>query len=195
MKEQRQDYGMAYITYGLAVVGMIIGCFLYLADQIFYDAAYFRHSLDEYSIGAVMNLSTGQLALYIIKQRSEQLLLFALGMMLTSCGMITGLYSMVFGAFYGMVSCNLLIQYGLRGLGYGLACFFPHYLLYILAMYYFGKWFYEKQEGRYKYYQNVNFLQYFIKFLVIFFLIAFSFVWEIKFQKNILNFFYQYLVL
>lgn len=194
MKEQRRDYGMAYLTYGLAVVGMILGCLLYLADQIFYDAAYFRHSLEEYSIGAVMNLPLGQLAVYILKRRSEQLLLFVLGMLLTSCGIITGLYSMVFGTFYGVVICNLLVQYGIRGLGYGLACFFPHYLAYLLSMYFFGRWSYEKQDDKYRYYPNVNFLQYFIKFIVIFLLIAFSLVWEIKFQKNILNFFYQYLV-
>lgn len=194
MKEKRQDYGMTYITYGLAMLGMIIGCLLYLADQIFYDATYFRHCLEEYSIGAVMNLPVGQLAVYIIKRRSEQLLLFVLGMMLTSCGMIVGMYSIIFGTFYGVVACNLLVQYGIKGMGYGLACFFPHYLLYVLAMYFFGKWYYEKQEEKNKYYSNVNYLQYFIKIIVIFILIVFSIVWEIKFQKNILNFFYQYLV-
>lgn len=194
MKEQRQDYGMTYLTYGLTIIGMIIGCLIYLADQIFYDAEYFRHGLEDYSIGAVMNLPLGQLAIYILKRRSEQLLLFVLGMLLTSCGMITGMYSVVFGAFYGVVTCNLLVQYGVRGLCYGMTCFFPHYLLYMIAMYYFGKWFYEQKEGKYKYYTNVNYLQYFIKFIVIFSLIVLSLIWEIHFQKNILKFFYQYLV-
>ena len=189
MKEKRQDYGMTYLTYGLAIVGMILGCLLYLSDQIFCDATYFRHGFEEYSIGAVMNLPIGQLAVYILKRRSEQLLLFVLGLLLTSCGVITGIYSMLFGTFYGVVICNLLIQYGIRGLCFGMSCFFPHYLAYMIAMYFFGKWFYEQKEGKYKYYSNVNFLQYFIKFIVIFALIAFSLAWEINFQKNILNFF------
>ena len=194
MKEKRQDYGMTYLTYGLAIVGMILGCFLYLADQIFYNATYFRYGLEEYSMGAVMNLPLGQLIIYILKRRSEQMLLFILGLLLTSCGVITGIYSMLFGTFYGVVTCNLLMQYGVSGLCFGMSCFFPHYLFYMIAMYFFGKWFYEQKEGKYKYYSNVNFLQYFIKFIVIFVLITFSLVWEINFQKNILNFFYQHLV-
>lgn len=193
MKEEK-NAGLAGLTYGLTVVGMVLGCLFYLGDLLFCNAGYFRHGLEEYSIGAVMNLPVEQIAVYVLKQRGGQILLFVLGMILTSCRIITGIYSVFFGGFYGITMCSFLVQYGIKGMGYGLACFFPHYLCYILAIYFLGKWSCEKQSGLYKYHPNVNFLQSFIKFIVIFLLILVSLIWEIRFQKNILNFLYQYLV-
>ncbi len=194
MREERQEKRIFYLTYGMAVAGMVIGCLLYLGDLLFFRAGYFRHGVENYSPEVVMGLPFKQIAVYILKRRSEQMLLFVLGMLLASCGIVTGIYSMVFGAFYGISVCGILVQYGMKGLPYGLACFLPHYLFYFVAMYYLGKWYYEKQEGKYKYHPNVNFLQSFVKFIVIFILIFSALVWEIRFQKNILNFFYQYLV-
>ncbi len=194
MKEERHGEKMYYLTCGFAVAGMIIGCLVYLGDVLFYHAGYFRHSLDIYSTDVVKNLSVNQIAVCILKRRSQQLFLFVLGAMFASCGIVTGIYCMIFGVYYGVTACSLLVQYGIKGMGYCLACFFPHYLFYLLAMYFFGKWYGEKQEGKYKYYPNINFFQSFVKFIVIFLLIFFSLVWEIKFQKNILIFFYQYLV-
>lgn len=194
MKEEKQNKGIVYLTYGMVMIGMIIGCLLYLGDLLFFNAGFFRHCLEDYSVDAVLNLPLEQIGIYIIKRRSEQLLVFVLGLFFTSCGIIISAYSMVFGVFYGISVCSLLVQYGIWGLLYGMACFLPHYLFYLMALYFFGKWFYEKQEGKYKYYPNVNFLQSFVKFIVIFILILSALVWEIRFQKNILNFFYQHLV-
>lgn len=194
MKNQNESYKIAYVTYGAVIFGVLAGCIIYLVDLAFLDVKYFQHGLEEYSVGAVLNLPVDQLAGYILKRRFFQFFLFVLGIILTSYGIITGLYSMIFGAFYGIIMCNLLLQYGIKGTGYGIICFFPHYLCYILVLYLCGKWFFYKKEQKNKYYENVNKLQYFINFFVIFFLLIFALIWEIKFQKNILNYFYQYLV-
>ena len=194
MEEERQEKRIFYLTYGMAVAGVVIGSLLYLSDLLFFHAGYFRHGVEKYSPEVIMKLPIEQIAVYILKQRSEQILLFILGIFLVPCGIVTSIYSMVFGAFYGISVCSILVRYGMKGLPYGLACFLPHYLFYFVAMYYLGKWYYEKQEGKYKYHPNVNFLQSFVKFVVIFLLILSALVWEIRFQKNILNFFYQYLV-
>lgn len=194
MKNQNEAYKIAYVIYGAVVFGVLAGCIIYFVDVAFWDMKYFQHGLEEYSVGAILNLPVSQISTYILKRRGLQFLLFVLGIVLTSYGIATGTYSMLFGAFYGIIMCNLLLQYGLKGTVYGIICFFPHYLCYLLALYFGGKWFFYRKEVKNRYYGNVNKLQYLIHFFVIFFLLVFALVWEIKFQKNILNYFYQYLV-
>ena len=118
MKNQNEAYKTAYIIYGAVVFGVITGCIIYLADFAFWDMKYFQHGLEEYSVGAVLNLPVNQLASYILKRRGLQFLLFVLGVLLTSYGIATGVYSMLFGAFYGIIMCNLLLQYGMKAVSY-----------------------------------------------------------------------------
>lgn len=194
MMKQKEIFKTAYIIFASILLGTILGNLSYLGDKIIYDARYFPNGLEEYSIGAVMNLPVEQLTIYIVKCRMGQLFLLVLGTLITSYGIAVGIYSLIFGIFYGMAMCNFLIQYGIIGTGYGILCFFPHFLFYFFAMYLCGKWFFDYGNRNNMYYGNVKTAQYFFKFFVIFFLIFISLIWEIKFQKNILKFFYQYLV-
>lgn len=194
MNNQNGSLKTTYIIFGAVILGVVLGSAGYLGDLILYDARYFPNGLEEYSVGAVMNLPAEQLTIYILKCRLGQLFLLALVTIITSYGIAVGLYSLLFGTFYGMAICNFLIQYGIKGVGYGLLCFFPHFLLYFIAMHFCGRWFFGCHEQNRIYYGNVKTAQYFFKFFLIFFLVLISLVWEIKFQKNILKIFYQYLV-
>lgn len=71
---------------------------------------------------------------------------------------------------------------------------FPHYLIYFAMIYLVGKWFRTAPDMKVYSHANVNKLQKLFKYFVIFFSITLAIIWEIKFQKNILNYFYQYLV-
>lgn len=192
--KKHEENRIAYIIFQALYFGIILGCICYLSDLLFLDAAFFPSGLEEYSIGAVMNLPVKQLMFYVLKCRMTQLIFLILGTIVISYGTAVGTFGLLFGWLYGMAMCNLLVQYGIKGTVYGLFCFLPHYLFYFSAMYLWGKWF--CGTGQYeKYYDwNVKIIQYLFKFFVIFFLIVLSLMWEIKFQKNILKIFYQYLV-
>ncbi|MCI8510116.1 MAG: hypothetical protein HFJ06_16400 [Lachnospiraceae bacterium] len=194
MKNQNEYYKNAYYTYLPVFLGMFAGSILFLVLMAFFETQIMEQGLEDYKFGAVLNIPVWRLALYILKRRLGQLFLFIIVWLLFSYPVAAFCFNACFGGYYGIVVCNLFIKFGWHGIVYSLACFFPHYLLYFIAIYFSGRWFYYMSSRKNAAYGNVNKLQYLVKIFVIFFLIFIALIWEIKFQKNILNYFYQYLV-
>ena len=184
----------AIVIYRTLFWGMILGVLCYLFDMLYFDSEFFSSGMENYSVSAVTNLPFEQLIFYVLKCRCNQLLLIILGSILISYGFAVGIYSIIVGLFYGMAMCNLLILYGIKGIGYGILCFFPHYCFYFLAIIFWGKWFGCSTEYETMNSGKVKKLQYLFKIFVIISFVLFSLLWEVKFQKNILKNFYQYLV-
>ncbi|MDE6626471.1 MAG: hypothetical protein K2K56_08890, partial [Lachnospiraceae bacterium] len=159
---------MEYITFDTVVFGMIAGSLFYLLDMAFLDTGIFRNGMESYSVGAVMNLPVLQVAFYILRKRIGQLLMFIVLGALMSYWIAAGVYSFLIGLFYGMVFSNVILQYGIKGIGYGVACFFPHYVFYLLAIYLCVRWISVRHSAADGYLYKVNKSQYFVKFFVIF---------------------------
>lgn len=194
MKNQSEHYKNVYYTYFPIFLGMVIGSVLFLILMTFFEVQVMDQGLEDYKFGAVLNLPIWNLSIYILKRRLGQLFLFVIIWTLFSYPVAAFCYNLCFGGYYGIVVCNLFIKFGWYGAGYSMACFFPHYLFYFSAICFAGIWFYRMSSKRNAAYGNVNKLQYLVKIFVIFFLVFMAIFWEIKFQKNILNYFYQYLV-
>lgn len=194
MHPQNGNSKNTYYTYLPVLLGMFFGCIIFLFICQDSKLQIMNLGLEDYKISAVMNLPVWKMTLYVLKRRLGQWICFFAFWYLFSYSVSAICFNTCFGLYYGMVMCDLFIKFGWKGMVYGIACFFPHYILVFLAIWLLGKWFYRTDVWRNISYGNVNELQYFVKIFVIFFLIFVAIVWEIKFQKNILNFFYQYLV-
>lgn len=190
MHNKDWDYNVV-LTYGALFCGVLVGCIILLLAVIFGNTIVLDMGLEDYEIGAVLNISTNQMMIYIIKKRIIQFVIFAMLLYLFSYYISSTLFCGSFGVYYGMVITNLIIKYGIAGLFYGFTCFFPHYLCYFLIIYLLGKW---KRNSLNFYYKNMNWIELFGKIFVIFLLIIISLTWEIRFQKIFLNYFFQYLV-
>ena len=194
MNKSIEERRITYYTYFSVILGIITGSFLFFILISYNMAQIMGQGLEDYKISGVMDLPILYLSLYILKRRIGQLLLFVMIMILFSYSVASSCYCFFFGAYYGIIICNLLVKFGMTGLVYGIVCFFPHYLIYFLVVYLVGKWFHTASVVKIYSYTNVNKLQKLFKYFVIFFMIIIAIIWEIKFQKNILNYFYQYLV-
>lgn len=185
---------ISYFTYFSVILGVLAGSLFFLIMAIYNPTQIMGQGLEDYKISGVLDLPVVYLSVYVLKRRVGQLLLFLILMILFSYSAAASCYCFFFGVYYGGVICSLLVKFGINGLIYGLVCFFPHYLIYFITICLVGKWFYMPQSAKIYSYNNVNKLQNLLKYFVIFFLIITAVIWEIKFQKNILNYFYQYLV-
>ena len=181
----------AMYTYGGLCFGVFLGTLIYLLSLCL-DCDYFLDKgLEDYGFGMVMNLPTKELMYFIIKRRVLQTLLIALLFKFFLQNHTSTFLCIFGGMYYGIIICDLIVKYGVGGLLYGFVCFYPHYYLYFLVLHLVGKWRYEALNNCYEY---MNLKVYFIKGFVIFLLFFLSLSWEIKFQKNFLNYFFQYLV-
>lgn len=194
MKNNIESDKITYYTYYAAFFGMIVGSIFFLVITVATDVPVLENGLEDYKIASVLNLPIWNLSLYIIKRRLCQIVLFIILVILFSYPFVSLLYNMIFGIYFGMILSSLFMKFALKGVLYSIACFFPHYILYFFVIYIIGKWFFFEDRKKNIYYRNVNKLQYFIQISVIISAITFAVFWEIKFQKNFLNYFYQYLV-
>lgn len=190
MQKNIRDYNVM-CTYGALFVGVLLGCIVLLLSLVFECDVLFDKGLEEYSVCAVMNIPVNQMALYILKKRIIQVLIYLLMLLIFPHNLSSYMFCCTFGLYYGLVISNLIIKFGFSGLLYGMVCFFPHYLIYFYVIYLIGKW---KSNSLRVYYRNMKFIELVVKIFVISFLLMISLVWEIKFQKNFLNYFFQYLV-
>lgn len=192
---QKDTFSKRYATvlYFVIITGVFLGCVLYYFDCETGLLQITGWNLEDYSIEAMGNIPAGEFTKAVLRRRLIQLVIFLLGMTITSFGVMSVLYGSLFGIFYGMFSCNLILQYGPKGILFDLFCFLPHYLFYILCLLFISKGSTLPDDWRGKS-GNVNVIQYFFKFFVIFFLFFCAILFEIKFQKKFLGFFYQYLV-
>lgn len=185
---------ITYYTYFSVILGVVAGSLFFFIVLSYNPAQIMGQGLEDYKISGVMDIPVVYLSLYVFKRRVGQLLLFIILMVLFSYSVAAFCYCFFFGAYYGVIICSLFVKFGINGLVYGFMCFFPHYLIYFLTVYLVGKWFYMAKDLRGYSYRNVNNLQKLFKYFVIFFAVMVAIIWEVKFQKNILNYFYQYLV-
>ena len=193
MQKRRWDKD-SICTYGALMIGVLVGCFFLLEMMALGKDGVLDYGLEDYDISVMFNAPSNEIMIHLIKKRCMQVILFLLLFVLTTYYCASFLFCGYFGIFYGFVVCNLIIKYGISGLLYGFICFFPHYMLYFWMIFWGGKWTNKKQSSLNKCYRDVNGLEYFIKIFVIIGLFTLSLSWEINFQKNFLNYFFQYLV-
>ncbi len=177
-----------FFTYGALICGVLVGSLILLLAVILGSTIILDMGLEDYKIGAVLNISTRQMMIYIIKKRIIQFIIFGMLLYLFPYGFSASLFCGSFGIYYGMVLTNLIIKYGISGLLYGVVCFCPHYLCYFWIIYLFGKW---RINSLNLYYTNMNWIVAFGKIFVIILLILISLIWEICFQKIFLNYFFS----
>lgn len=194
MNKNIEERKITYITYLPVVLGVLAGSLFFFIMFMYHSGQIMGQGLEDYKISGVLDLPTVSLLFYILKRRMGQLLLFVMLLFLSSYSIAAFCYCFFFGAYYGIVICSLLVKFGINGLVYGMICFFPHYLIYFVTIYLVGKWFCMIPAARIYTHTNVNKMQNVFKCFVIVILILAAIIWEIKFQKNFLNSFYQYLV-
>lgn len=175
-------------TYGALFLGVLAGCLLSLLSVVFDYGTLQDKGLEDFNISVIMNISSGEMMIYIIRKRMIQIFIYSLTLFVFPYGASSFLFCGSFGVYYGLVVSNLIIKYNLSGLLYGFVCFFPHYYIYFLMIYLIGKW---KKHSLNIYYQNMKYVEWFIKFFVIILMLMTSLIWEIKFQKNFLDYFFN----
>ncbi len=143
-----------------------------------------------YGLNSLDSLSSGNFTLYLLQQRIGQIALFVLLSAIATYPVAAAGFNLVWGWFYGLVSAGLVFRFGWRGALLGGACFFPQFLLYFLAVGLGAKW----RERPGKNADSGQKLQYFLHFLVIFFLCALALYWELRVQKKFLFPYFQDLV-
>ncbi len=181
-------------TYVAFIVGVVIGCVFLLLSVIYGGENWLELGLEDYDISAMLNIPEYSLLFHLLKKRLVQLLVFGLLCILLGVFGCSFFFCGSFGFYYGMVTTNLIIKYGISGMFYSIACFYPHYLFYFFAIVLYGKWCGKQDKTLKYYYANMNWLEIIIKFFVIFVILLLSFLWEWKVQKTFLNYFFQYLV-
>lgn len=193
MEHGKLEHRLSYFTYSAVMIGVFLGSIICL---ILYHNQFFimEGGLEDFKVSGVLGLPEQQLFFFIMRRRIGQILLFALLISMFSYPVITTLFCFSFGIYYGVTASSLLLKFGIRVAGYLNSCFFPHYIFYFIAVYLWGKWFYVSKNVYCPGYKKINNFPFFVKYFVIFILLILAMLWEIYFQKNILNFFYQYLV-
>ncbi len=188
--QDRRASKLTIYTYGAILFGFCLGCILCWVMYVHGNGNLLSLGLEDYDISAVLNVPNDKLFFILLKKRIIQMLIFFLFAMLTSYYVTVFCFCSGFGVYYSLVLCDLIIQYGLSGLGYGVVCFFPHYIFYFFAIFFLGRLY--EQSKIYKYTVKKGIL--FFKIFVIFLFVVIAFFWESQFQKNFLKYFFQYLV-
>lgn len=195
MGKIRNIHKIQKVKYIPMLLGSLLGSLFFLFfNNSFYD--YFsENNMQEYNVTAIMELPFWKLFFYVFRQRAGQILFFILLVLLLSYSIATCLYLFFFGIYYGFVMEQCMILFGVKGIFYCFFCFFPHYLLYFFGLSLFGQCMIEPFIKRKEYsYATINTLQKIIVIVWIVLLFGMGLIWEIKYQKNILNYFYQYIV-
>lgn len=176
------------------IVGTLLGSILWIVGVQLNIPCILENGLESYSISGVLQQENRHLVIYILKSRVGFMLLFLFFTIVVSYYVSVMLYSFLFGSYYGFVVSGMLVKCGIKGFVYSFMCFFPHYLFYFIGVYLIGNYYFDsKIQGQYTR-CNVKKIQSFFKIFVIFLFLSAGLIWEMKFQKNILKFFYQYIV-
>lgn len=183
-----------YCTVLPVLLGNLLGSIFILMVIAFLDVVVPEQGIENYNISVLLNLPGEELLLHVMKRRGLQILLFFILSFLLSYPVAAFCYNGFLGIYYGMITSDLLIKFGLRGVLYSFFCFFPHYLFYFFSIFLGGYWFYYEGRNYSGGYENVNKTQKIFKIFVIFTFVFLAVIWEMKFQKFFLNYFYQYLV-
>ncbi len=190
MQGRNQLY-YALSTYGALCAGIILGTLIILISVCLNCDFFTDKGLEDYGFSMVMNLPTSKLLFFIVKRRCFQCILIAFLFRFLLPNHASAILCMCFGIYYGIIIADLILKYSVCGLLYGFVCFFPHYYFYFLSIYLLTKWKIQSLNDCYEY---MNWKVRIVKFFVIFVLFCLSMTWEIRFQKNFLNYFFQYIV-
>lgn len=195
MEMDKEKKRVNICTFGCLGLGAIIGCLIFLGCIMWSDFPILEYGLEDFQISSMLNTSDTTFIIYICRRRILQWGSLLAVWCISSYYVAVGGYNLLLGVYYGFVLTDLFIKFGIKGIPYGLVCFLPHYIFSFGAVYCMGIWFGNvvRKEVNY-YYDHVNKMQYFVKIFVVLLLLYISVIIEIKFQKNILNYFYQYLV-
>lgn len=186
-------YHINQYTYTMIFLGSILGIFLNLIFSFYLDCYIFDFDIEEYHLkGFTIDLSS-RYVFYLLKRRIVQLISFLLIGVLFSFKYAAIIYNFIFGTFYGIYFVSMFIKFGIWGIGFTIFSFFPHYIFYFLMIFYITK-LYDKTKYEKLTQKNIKFFISIFHFFVIFILFSIGIYIEIKFQKNILNYFYQHIV-
>ena len=183
-----------FCTYVALALGILVGCLYFLFSVTYGETILLEHGLEDYNITAMLNAPKHEMLAHLLKKRLLQTIIFVLSIILTTYSCSSFIFCGGFGIYYGLVVSNLIVKYGFSGLLYGFVCFFPHYFFVFMAIFLYGQWSDRKKAYYIKCHKDVNKIEKCVKIFVIFLLLILSFVWEIQFQKNFLNYFFQHLV-
>ncbi len=176
------------------MAGAITGCILFFCCLILWKYPVLDYGLEDLHVLQAMNLSRKTYIIYICQRRLMHAVLFLAIWAVSTYYIAAFGFHLLVGCYFGFLLSDFFVKFGMSGIAYILACFIPHYILLFMAVYLSGWWFAQNDIRERYFYKNVNYVQSFLKIFVIFLLLAGGVFIEIKFQKNILNFFYQYLV-
>lgn len=193
MKTSCEKRNFRILIYLPVVLGVSAGSLLFLYS-ILHGNNLAGNEFFQYPVKDIASFGGFQLIVFILKRRIPQFIFLLIILNICPYWVVLSGCSMIFGGYYGYIMSQLFYQFGDKGILYGIICFFPHYLCYGVSFLLAGKWFYNVSNQSYMGNQNVKNAQYFFKFFVIIIFLFFGVFWEIKFQKNILNLFYQHLV-
>ena len=194
MDHDREKRWVSICTFGCLGVGAILGCGIFLICVLWTDCPVMEYGLEDFQVAQMLNVSQKEFVTYICKRRFLQWCCFGAVWCISSYYIAAGGYNLFVGGYYGFLAADLFIKFGACGLFYSLVCFLPHYMFSFYAVYCIGKWFAQCGRQEIYYYNRVNKMQYFVKIIAIILCVVFALIIEIKYQKNILNYFYQYLV-
>ena len=179
-----------YYLYIPTLMGVTIGTFGYLLRMDQVQAMWM--GVENYKIDTVGNFPTWNMVGYIMNQRGIQIALFILLAALFSYVISSFLFCFLFGIYYGITTCSLLIHFGFQGLFYGYVLFFPHFFFYFVALALGSRIFtVNKREQETVLYPKMQFA---IEIIVIVSFLLLGMVWEMRFQNKIIKIFFQHLV-
>ncbi len=193
MKAACEKSNVRMFMYIPIVLGVVAGSLLFLY-LILHGNHLTEDEFLQYPSSDIASFGGLKLVVFILKRRLPQFVFLWILLNICPYQIVLSGCSMIFGGYYGYIMSQLFYQFGKQGILYGIVCFFPHYICYGISLFLAGKWFYHISNESYLARQNVKNAQYFFKFFVIIIIFFLGVFWEIKFQKNILKFFYQHLV-
>ena len=191
MQKNNDNYVSTALCIAL-IVGVLSGSLLYLYLCI-YNSSVDNSGLSQYSTLGILSLNNKEIVILILRRRIPQLFFIFLFFHIFQRSFVIYGSGILFGTYYGYSICQMFSQFGIKGVVYNLICFFPHYICYGTAIFFVAKWYGGLSPKEVENNLYVKKSQYLFKIFVIFFLLFFGVFWEIKFQKNILKNFYQYL--
>ena len=118
-------------------------------------------------------------SLYIIRQRVISFIMIIIFTFLFSYKLSIILVEFLFGIYYAIVSSALFCQFGLMSYKLIISFFIPHFIIYVICLYYGGKYIINNNC-----YQNkINNLNFFVKILLIIFLMSIGVFCEVFLKK------------
>ena len=160
------------------IIGMITGVFLFILKR---NKLFFEDNII-YINDYIKNINSSDYPIYIIRQRIILLLVYFIIILLTSYKISICILNSFFGIFYGIVSCDLFCDYGIKSYLIIFVLFIPHFILYIYCFYLMGKYFFTNDNN------YLNKFNFFVKIILIAILLCAGVCFEIFFQKNFIRF-------